>query len=207
MLTHGEADAELPSYEDDVARLAVRLRAGSEGDHRADPADPADPQPAASRSGHGPLDVDDRGLEGRRRSPGQDLLRGPQVPVRLRGRSHPPARGAVRPAGRQVRGGVLRGGHAADTTGSRCSPIDVTRDGQTISVRFHVPNPPLAWDEAFGAPHQFVHAGLEERARVRGRGSGWRVTITDAVDRRRHVRIGSTGCPTRPRRRWSCATR
>jgi hypothetical protein len=37
-------------------------------------------------------------------------------------------------------------------------PVTVARDGQTIDVRFHVPNPPLAWDEVFGAPHQSIHA-------------------------------------------------
>ena len=69
MLTHGEADAELASSTRGRRRAAGGgLRGGPAGDHRADPADPADPVPAASRSGHGAVDVDDRGLEGRRRS-------------------------------------------------------------------------------------------------------------------------------------------
>ena len=33
-------------------------------------------------------------------------------------------------------------------------PIDVQRNGRTINVRFHVPVPPLAWDNSQPAPHQ-----------------------------------------------------
>jgi len=33
-------------------------------------------------------------------------------------------------------------------------PISVTRSGNVVTVRFHVPNPPLAWDTALPAPHQ-----------------------------------------------------
>lgn len=32
-------------------------------------------------------------------------------------------------------------------------PISATRDGKVITVKFHVPVPPLAWDEALGSPH------------------------------------------------------
>ena len=37
MLTHGEKDAELPSYEDDIARLQSDYEQDLHGDHRADP--------------------------------------------------------------------------------------------------------------------------------------------------------------------------
>src|ERR1041384_7973378 len=33
-------------------------------------------------------------------------------------------------------------------------PISVTRSGNVVTVRFHVPNPPLAWDTALPLPHQ-----------------------------------------------------
>lgn len=33
-------------------------------------------------------------------------------------------------------------------------PVQVTRVGREITVRLHVPYPPLSWDEAFAAPHQ-----------------------------------------------------
>ena len=80
-------------------------------------------------------------------------------------------------------------------------PVDVTRDGQTISVRFHVPNPPLAWDEAFGAPHQFVHAAWKNGRGFEVEDSQGEVTITDAVIDGDTIRIGidrlpdTTGAP------------
>jgi hypothetical protein len=33
-------------------------------------------------------------------------------------------------------------------------PISVTRSGRVVTVRFHVPVPPLAWDTALPMPHQ-----------------------------------------------------
>ena len=33
-------------------------------------------------------------------------------------------------------------------------PISVTRSGNVVTVRFHIPNPPLAWDTALPLPHQ-----------------------------------------------------
>lgn len=33
-------------------------------------------------------------------------------------------------------------------------PEKATRDGRVVTVRFHVPNPPLAWDETLAPPHQ-----------------------------------------------------
>ena len=87
-------------------------------------------------------------------------------------------------------------------------PIAITRDGQTISVRFHVPDPPLAWDEAFGAPHQFVHAEWKNGRGFEVQDGIGEMTITDGEHRRRHAcASASTGCPTRRRGRWSCATR
>jgi hypothetical protein len=33
-------------------------------------------------------------------------------------------------------------------------PVEARVEGRTVSVRFHVPAPPLAWDESLPAPHQ-----------------------------------------------------
>jgi hypothetical protein len=33
-------------------------------------------------------------------------------------------------------------------------PLEVSAEGRVVSVRFHVPVPPLAWDESLPAPHQ-----------------------------------------------------
>jgi hypothetical protein len=44
-------------------------------------------------------------------------------------------------------------------------PRRVSRDGLVIRVVFHVPNPPLAWDETLGPPHQ---AALEEWSMGKG---------------------------------------
>ena len=74
-------------------------------------------------------------------------------------------------------------------------PVDVTRDGQTISVRFHVPNPPLAWDEAFGAPHQFVHAAWKNGRGFEVEDSQGEVTITEAVIDGDTIRIGIDRLP------------
>ena len=166
VLTHGEAGRGARDLRRRHRAAGVRLRPGPQADHRADPRDSADRQPAASRSGDRPLDVDDRGLEGGRGLPGQDLLRGSEVPVR-----------ATRAIASTWSPGSTTGWasntpevfHEVVVRGNDwqpLQPIEVTRDGQTLSVRFHVPFPPLAWDEAFGAPHQVMHAGLEERARA-----------------------------------------
>ncbi len=44
-------------------------------------------------------------------------------------------------------------------------PVAVKRSGNTITVDFHVPNPPLAWDESLAPPHQGT---FTEWARGRG---------------------------------------
>ena len=165
---------------------AVRLRTGSEGDHRADAAIPLDPHAAARRS-------DRRGGRPRRSRPGR--------PASItRARSTARARSTSTPT-RAIASTCWRGsttGWASSTrrcsTRSSCSghdwqplqPVDITRDGQTISVRFHVPNPPLAWDEAFGAPHQFVHAAWKNGARLRDRGFARRGDDHRRGHRRRH---------------------
>jgi hypothetical protein len=36
-------------------------------------------------------------------------------------------------------------------------PVQITRAGATITVTFHVPNPPLAWDTHLAPPHQLAN--------------------------------------------------
>jgi hypothetical protein len=44
-------------------------------------------------------------------------------------------------------------------------PVALQRTGRVIAVAFHVPSPPLAWDDSLPAPHQAAH-----KAWSRGRG-------------------------------------
>ena len=111
MLTHGEADAELASYEDDVALLA----ADYEADLQAITGQTAPipmilsqqhPDPVRRR-----LDVDAGDpVEGRRRSPGKhSFARGRSTSDAYGGRSHAPARGGQYDRlGIKYRAGVLR---------------------------------------------------------------------------------------------------
>jgi hypothetical protein len=55
-------------------------------------------------------------------------------------------------------------------------PTSATRAGRVISVNFHVPVPPLAWQDSFQAPHQ--SAGTEWRA---GKGFEVRAGNTNVV--------------------------
>ena len=70
-------------------------------------------------------------------------------------------------------------------------PIDVTRDGQTMSVRFHVPFPPLAWDEAFGAPHQVMHAAWKNGRGFEVEDGQGEVTISEVTIDGDTVRLGA----------------
>jgi hypothetical protein len=59
-------------------------------------------------------------------------------------------------------------------------PSAVSREGLVVTVRFDVPNPPLAWDETLAPPHR---TALEEWARGRGfevETDAGRVPIADA---------------------------
>jgi hypothetical protein len=61
------------------------------------------------------------------------------------------------------------------------APIAVSHSGQVISVRFHVPVPPLVWDAAFQTPHQGMAEwkngkGFEVRA-----ASGAKATINSVA--------------------------
>ena len=61
------------------------------------------------------------------------------------------------------------------------APIAVSRSGQVISVRFHVPVPPLVWNAEFQAPHQ----GIKEWKNGKGfevrTASGTKVTINSVA--------------------------
>jgi len=157
MLTHGEADAELPTYEDDVARLQSDYEQDLQaitGQTRPIPLilSQQHPDPVTGRS-TSTVAAWKAGVD----HPGQIICAGPKYQYAYAGdRIHLLAgqydRLGVKYAEVFYERAIL--GHDWQPL----QPIAVTREGQTISVRFHVPNPPLAWDEAFGAPHQFVHA-------------------------------------------------
>ena len=65
----------------------------------------------------------------------------------------------------------LRAGRARATTGSRCSPISGTVSGNTITVQFHVPVPPLVWDDRLPAAPQRRPVGQRPRLRGQRRGA------------------------------------
>jgi hypothetical protein len=58
-------------------------------------------------------------------------------------------------------------------------PTKISHSGATITIDFHVPNPPLAWEEGISAPHQ----GYAPWAKGRGFevGAGVPLTITDVT--------------------------
>jgi len=58
-------------------------------------------------------------------------------------------------------------------------PIAVSRSGRVVTVRFHVPRPPLAWDTALPEPHQ----GTQLAQWARGRGFELRQGDTPLVIR------------------------
>ena len=200
MLTHGEKDAELPSYEDDIARLQSDYEQDLKaitGQTRPIPLiltqQHADPITGRSTS---TIAAWKAGVD----HAGKIYCAGPKYQYAYAGdHIHLPAgqydRLGVKYA--EVFYEVVMLGHDWQPL----QPVDVTRDGQTISVRFHVPNPPLAWDEAFGAPHQFVHAAWKNGRGFEVEDSQGEVTITDAVIDGDTIRIGidwlpdTTGAP------------
>jgi hypothetical protein len=194
MLTHGEADAELATYEDEIVRLAADydqdIRAIT-GQTRAVPMilsqQHADPVTGRSTS---TIAAWRAGVD----QPGKIYCAGPKYQYGYANdRIH-------LVAGQYDRMGIKYAEvfHEVVVRGNAwqpLQPIAATLEGQTISVRFHVPSPPLGWDEAFGAPHQFVHA-----AWMNGRGfevedSQGEMTITDAVIDGDTVRLGLDRAP------------
>ena len=194
MLTHGEADAELPSYEDDVALLAADYEADLQaitGQIRPIPMilSQQHPDPVTGRStstiAAWKASVD---------RPGKIYCAGPKYQYAYASdRIH-------LLAGQYDRLGikyaqvfyevVVRG-----NDWQPLQPMAVTRDGQTISVRFHVPVPPLAWDESFGAPHQFVHAEWKNGRGFEVQDGIGEMTITDATIDGDTVRLGVDRAP------------
>ena len=59
-------------------------------------------------------------------------------------------------------------------------PTSVERNGKTITIRFHVPVAPLAWETSFQQPHQSVDAWKQGRGFEISTSAGDRVTITSA---------------------------
>ncbi len=194
MLTHGEADAELPSYEDDVARLASDYEQDLKaitGQTRPIPLilSQQHPDPVMGRS-TSTVAAWKAGVD----HPGQIYCAGPKYQYAYASdRIHLLAgqydRLGVKYA--EVFYEVVMLGHEWQPL----QPIAITRDGQTINVRFHVPNPPLAWDEAFGAPHQFVHAEWKNGRGFEVQDGIGEMTITDAVIDGDTIRLGLDRLP------------
>jgi hypothetical protein len=59
-------------------------------------------------------------------------------------------------------------------------PTRVERSGKTITLHFHVPVPPMAWETAFQPPHQSVDAWKQGKGFEISTSTGARVTITSA---------------------------
>jgi hypothetical protein len=194
MLTHGEKDAELPSYEDDIARLQSDYEQDLKaitGQARAIPMilsqQHADPVTGRSTS---TVAAWKAGVD----HPGKIYCAGPKYQYAYANDHIHLLAGQYDRLGvkyAEVFYEVVMLGHDWQPL----QPVDVTRDGMTISVRFHVPNPPLAWDEAFGAPHQFVHAAWKNGRGFEVEDSQGEVTITDAVIDGDTIRIGIDRLP------------
>lgn len=193
-LTHGEKDAELATYEDDIARLQsdyeTDLKAIT-GQTRAIPmilsqqhADPvlgrSTSTVAAWRAG-----VD---------HPGKIICAGPKYPYAYASDHIHLLAGQYDRMGikyAEVFHEVVVLGHDWQPL----QPVEVARDGQTISVRFHVPNPPMAWDAVFGAPHQFIHDAWKNGRGFEVEDGAGEVTITDVAIDGDTVRIGIDRLP------------
>jgi hypothetical protein len=194
MLTHGERDAELASYEDDIARLQSDYEQDLQaitGQTRPVPLivsqQHADPITGRSTS---TVAAWKAGVD----HPGKIYCAGPKYQYGY-GSDH-----IHLLAGQYDRMGVKYAevfyevvmlGHDWQPL----QPMDVSRDGQTISVRFHVPNPPLAWDEAFGAPHQSVHAAWKNGRGFEVEDGQGEVTITEVAIDGDTIRIGIDRLP------------
>ena len=57
-------------------------------------------------------------------------------------------------------------------------PTRVERDGKTITIRFHVPEPPMAWETSFQPPHQSDDTWKQGRGFEISTSAGAKVTIT-----------------------------
>jgi len=180
MLTHGEADAERPTYEDDIASLAMSydqdLRAIT-GQTRAIPLilsqQHADPITGLSTStvAAWKLGVD---------YPGQIFCAGPKYQYAYASDQIHLVVGQYDRLGikyAEVYDQVVVQGKDWQPL----QPIEVTRDGLTINVRFHVPVPPLAWDETFGAPHHYIHSAWADGRGFEVEDSTGEMAITGAT--------------------------
>jgi len=59
-------------------------------------------------------------------------------------------------------------------------PLSVEHKGNAITIRFHVPTPPLIWETRFQPPHQSVDAWKQGKGFEISTSAGARVTITSA---------------------------
>ncbi|HXU03334.1 MAG TPA: hypothetical protein VN903_20350, partial [Polyangia bacterium] len=194
MLTHGEKDAELPSYEDDIARLQSDYEKdlmAITGQTRAIPLivsqQHADPVTGRSTS---TVAAWKAGVD----HPGKIYCAGPKYQYAYASDHIHLVAGQYDRLGvkyAEVFYEIVMLGHDWQPL----QPIAITADGQTISVRFHVPSPPLAWDEAFGAPHQFIHPAWKNGRGFEIEDSQGEVTITNATIDGDTIRLGIDRLP------------
>lgn len=59
-------------------------------------------------------------------------------------------------------------------------PISVEHKGNTLTIRFHVPSPPLAWETTFQPPHQSVDEWKQGKGFEISTSAGGKVTINSA---------------------------
>lgn len=194
ILTHGEADAERPTYMQDIIDLAIDYQQ----DLTAITGQTRPPPMILSQQHADPV-------TGRSTSTVAAWLAGAQMPGRIycAGPKYQYAYASDNIhllAGQYDRLGI-KYAEVFDQVvvqGNQwqpLQPIDTSVDGQTVSVRFAVPYPPLAWDEAFGAPHQFVHAAWKNGRGFEVEDSQGEVTITDVAIDGDTIRIGIDRVP------------
>jgi hypothetical protein len=155
VLTHGETDCGDPNYERDVVALAadydrdLRLLTGQAGPI---PMLISQQQGAPSQAGTcSPSTLAQ--WTAARRHPGAIVCVGPKYQYGYHPDAlHLTADGYDRYGEKlgQVYHQVVVRGRAWQPL----APVEVARSGRVVTVRFHVPVPPLVWDESIPAPHQ-----------------------------------------------------
>ena len=196
MLTHGESDAGSATFEADMVQAVAELQPGPAAAHRPDDQHP-DAAVAAA------LGADDRraarstatlaqwriGVD----RPGDIICTGPKYQYAYVNDNIHLTNPDYERLGEKY-GQVFHQRVVLGNPWQPLQPTSVERSGRVITVHFHVPVPPLAWDTTLAMPHQSAYTEWAQ-----GRGFEVRAGTTRIADQRRRDR-GRHACrsPARP---------
>jgi hypothetical protein len=157
LLTHGETDADDPNYEARIAKLGADYNA----DLKALTGQSQDIPMLISQQGTFPSAANSFGLSTLAawqlgvKSPGLFLCVGPKYQYEYSPDNvHFPA-AQYRRLGEKY-GEVYVRARLMKEPWAPLQPTKVSRSGAVLTVDFHVPDPPLAWEESISAPHQEI---------------------------------------------------